>query len=105
MGKAFTSGVKLKGKPKTLVIKMNNILMQYSKNFKLVKNFVMNKISKFLILRQTGSVFILKTGPVVKNPSCNAGDAGSIPGQATKIPHAEGQLSPRATTTELVRLN
>ena len=32
-------------------------------------------------------------GPVVKNPSSNAGDAGSIPGQGTKIPHAEGQLS------------
>ena len=39
-------------------------------------------------------------GPVVKNPSCNAGDSGSIPGQGTKNPHAMGQLSPRATTTE-----
>ena len=27
-------------------------------------------------------------GPVVKNPSCNAGDAGAIPGQGTKILHA-----------------
>ena len=35
-------------------------------------------------------------GPVVKNPPSNAGDAGSIPGRATKLPHAEGQLSPRA---------
>ena len=35
-------------------------------------------------------------GPVVKNLSCNEGDAGSIPGQGTKIPHAVGQLSPRA---------
>ena len=26
-------------------------------------------------------------GPVVKNSPCNAGDAGSIPGQGTKIPH------------------
>ena len=25
-------------------------------------------------------------GPVVKNPSCNAGDMGSVPGQGTKIP-------------------
>ena len=33
-------------------------------------------------------------GPVVKNPSCNARDAHSIPGQGTKIPHAAGQLSP-----------
>ena len=40
-------------------------------------------------------------GPVAKNPPYNAGDAGSIPGQGTKIPHAMGQLSPRATTTEL----
>ena len=44
-------------------------------------------------------------GPVVKNPPANAGDVGSIPGQGTKTPHAVGQLSPRATTTELVRLN
>ena len=44
-------------------------------------------------------------GPVVKNPPSNAGDAGLIPGRGTKIPHAAGQLSPRATTTELVRLN
>ena len=34
-------------------------------------------------------------GPVVKNPPYNAGDAGLIPGQGTKIPHAAGQLSPR----------
>ena len=41
-------------------------------------------------------------GPVVKNPPSNAGDTGSIPGQGTKIPHAEGQLSPRASTREPV---
>ena len=29
----------------------------------------------------------------------NAGDVGSIPGQGTKIPHAKGLLSPRATNT------
>ena len=28
--------------------------------------------------------------PVVKNPPSNAGDAGLIPGQGTKIPHAVG---------------
>ena len=44
-------------------------------------------------------------GPVVKNPPYNAGDAGLIPGQGTKIPHAVEQLSPHATTTELERLN
>ena len=44
-------------------------------------------------------------GPVVQNPSYNAGDTGSIPGQGTKIPRASGQLSPCTTTTELMRLN
>ena len=32
-----------------------------------------------------------------KNPPSNAGDSGLIPGQRTKIAHAAGQLSPRAT--------
>ena len=44
-------------------------------------------------------------GPVVKNPPSNAGDLGLIPGLGTKIPHASGQLSSRATTTELASLN
>ena len=44
-------------------------------------------------------------GPVVKNPPSNAGDAGSIPGRGTKIPHATRQLSPCVTTTELTHLN
>ena len=39
-------------------------------------------------------------GAVVKNLPSNAGDMGSIPGWGTKIPHATGQLNPRATTTE-----
>ena len=38
--------------------------------------------------------------PVVKNPTCNAGDAGSIPDQGTKIPHDMEQQSPHATATE-----
>ena len=38
--------------------------------------------------------------PVVENLSCNAGDAGLIPGQGIKIPRAAGQLSPRAATRE-----
>ena len=29
-------------------------------------------------------------GPAVKNPPYNAGDASSIPGLETKIPHAAG---------------
>ena len=44
-------------------------------------------------------------GPVVKNPPYNAEDPSSIPDQGTKIPHAAGQLSLCATTTELTRLN
>ena len=42
-------------------------------------------------------------GPVVKNPPSNAGDVGSIPGWGTKVPHATGQLSLHATTTEPTR--
>ena len=42
---------------------------------------------------------------MVKHPPSNAGDAGSIPGPGTKVPYAAGQLSSRATTTELTRLN
>ena len=37
---------------------------------------------------------------VVKNPPCKAGDEGSIQGQGTKIPHAEGQLSLCPATRE-----
>ena len=44
-------------------------------------------------------------GPVVKNLPSNAGGGGSISGRGTKIPHATGQLSPHATTTELAHLN
>ena len=36
---------------------------------------------------------------VVKNLPFDAGDAGSIPSKGTKIPHAAGQLSLRATTS------
>ena len=37
---------------------------------------------------------------MVKNPPPSAGDAGSIPGQGTKIPHAAGQLNPPAAIRE-----
>ena len=46
----------------------------------------------------------LPGGPVVKKKKKNlpssAGNAGLIPGQGTKSPHAAEQLSPCATTTE-----
>ena len=38
-------------------------------------------------------------GPVVKNPPANAGDMGFDP-WSRKFPHAMGQLSLEATTTE-----
>ena len=44
-------------------------------------------------------------GPVIKNLPSDAGDMGLIPGQGTKIPHAAGQLSLHATTTELTHFN
>ena len=40
--------------------------------------------------------------PVVKNPSANAGDVGSIPGRGTRIPHAAEELNLHATATEPV---
>ena len=40
---------------------------------------------------------------MVKNPPSNAGDAGSIPGRGTKIPHAVGQLSLHAAANEALR--
>ena len=39
-------------------------------------------------------------GPVVKNPSSNAGDVGSIPVWRTKISYTEGQLSPHTPTED-----
>ena len=39
-------------------------------------------------------------GPEVKNPSCNGGDAGLIPGWGIKIPQASEQASPRNTARE-----
>ena len=37
---------------------------------------------------------------MVKNSPCNAGDAGLIPGQGTKMPHAREQLTPCTATKE-----
>ena len=41
---------------------------------------------------------------MVKNRPSNAGATGLIPGQGTKIPHAEGQLSLRAPSREACAL-
>ena len=37
---------------------------------------------------------------MIKNPPCNAGDVGSIAGQATKTPHAAEPSIPRAATKD-----
>ena len=52
-------------------------------------------LNKLFINIHLNNVYIgdFPGGPVVKNLPSNAGDAGSIPGQGTKIPHAAGQLS------------
>ena len=52
---------------------------------------------------KTKTTSTITSGPVVKNQPSNAGDSGSIPGRGTKIPHAEGQLSLSAATTEPTR--
>ena len=44
-------------------------------------------------------------GPEIKNPPCNAADAGSIPGWGSKIPHTMEQLSPCTATRESVCCN
>ena len=44
-------------------------------------------------------------GPVVKNLHCNSGGVGSIPGQGTKVPHTEKQLSSHNATTEPTQCN
>ena len=41
-------------------------------------------------------------GPMVKSPSCNAGDLVSTPGQESKLQCATQQLSPCAVTREPV---
>ena len=35
-------------------------------------------------------------GPLVKNPPCNVGGTGSIPGLGTKMSHTEGKVTPCA---------
>ena len=53
-----------------------------------------------LMYFQNGKCGDFPGGPVVKNLPCNAGDAGLIPGQGTKIPHALRQLSLSVTSIE-----
>ena len=47
-----------------------------------------------IILNITGNEKMIN-GPMVKNPPCNAGEMGSVPGQGTRIPHATEQHVPQ----------
>ena len=42
---------------------------------------------------------------MIKNLSCNSGDAGSIPGRGIKIPHAPEPLNLHAATRDSVDCN
>ena len=61
-------------------------------------------LKKNRIGKHTGTSLVVQL-LLDQNPPSNAGDAGSIPGQGTKIPHAVGQLSPHATNTGLACFN
>ena len=41
-------------------------------------------------------------GPVVKSPSCNAGDTGLILGWGAKIPHASLDKKPKRETEAIL---
>ena len=66
---------------------------------------VIHRIIAFVVFKKCIISRDFPGGRVVKNLPYSAGDAGSIPGLETKIPRGVGQLSPRATTTELARPN
>ena len=60
---------------------------------------------KTVIIKNKTKIKILIAGddpghPAVKNPLANAVDAGLIPGQGTKTPHAKEQLSSHTTARE-----
>ena len=62
-------------------------------------SFVVSPLKEIHLIKNTWRD--LPGGPVVKNSPSYAGDAGSSPGQGTKISHAVPQLlRPRATNRE-----
>ena len=77
----------LRGKKSGLVLN----LLEY-----LVKNRKDNRVLCIHKSKQNNQTVDFLSGPVIKNPPCNAGDAGSIPSRGTKSPHASKQLSPSA---------
>ena len=63
------------------------------------------KVKRLTRNGQKKSLWDCAGSPVVKNPPCNTRDAGSIPGQGIKIPHAAGhtlQLPSSHATRESV---
>ena len=58
-------------------------------------------IKRYFFLK-TFDCWDFRCGPVVKNPPCNAGDVGLIPGWGTMIPHTIEQLNLWTTTREPV---
>ena len=62
----------------------------------LVKNRKDNRVLCIHKSKQNNQTVDFLSGPVIKNPPCNSGDAGSIPSRGTKSPHASKQLSPSA---------
>ena len=65
-----------------------------SSNIKALESPLSESFTKYIFFRDFSG------GPVVKDPSCNAGEAGLIPGWRTKVSCATEQLRPRMTTTE-----
>ena len=65
-----------------------------SSNIKALESPLSESFTKYIFLRDFSG------GPVVKDPSCNAGEAGLISGWRTKVSCAMEQLRPRMTTTE-----
>ena len=57
------------------------------------------------INKNHGNKWDFPGGSVVKNMPWKTGDAGSIPGQGTNVPHATEQLSPCTSADELTGCN
>ena len=65
-----------------------------SSNIKALESPLSESFTKYIFL------WDFSGGPVVKDPPCNAGEAGLIPGGGTKVSCATEQLRPRRITTE-----
>ena len=82
-----------------------SLINELNKNLWYVFILYLYKNHNFIPKKKKNHPWDFPGGPEVKNLPCNAGDAGSIPDRGTKVPHAVGQLSPRATNSEPMHLN